>query len=852
MMRKRALLAAGAAVALASAAAAQNEPISGLQPRGTVQSTDLIPILPAGAPRMLYTTVGQLCSTGCGGGSGSVTSIVAGVGLTGGTITASGTIALANPSAVTLGGVESLAAAAHEWINQISTSGVPGATRPACGDLSDATFCNTSETNGVTLANLAQAAANTVLGNASGSTADVTAIAMPSCSGAAQALNWTSGTGPGCVTISGGGSGPTYSGYEIDYFYNPSELTKPTAGANSQTNLSGAGQGITDINGGVWSVTAQVLTGTTDTTNGTQFLRDWGLLPSASTPVGVNQAMVIDLDPADAANVFAVFRGGSGTSTGYFVGANNATGASKIMVYNSGSLVASATGSPSGFVSGHTLRVTAEVVGSSPTAISVAVVDRATGLTVSSTTLSDNTSGLQSGTVSSIAVGNNAGAATAQNGVIDQFVIYDPTVPIHPRYVAFIGDSITYGQQVSDAGTNGGTLVGDNPAAQAYAILGTLWGGVNLGNQAAQTFQLNGAIQQRLATLGNLRPVQWAVVMTSINDLGRGQTVAATEADILTMVANIHAAGFRVLLSTILPIGSGCTVYNAYGTTPAGINTNAATLNTWLRANWQTFADAFTDPANDSRLSAYSSTYWYSDELHLNNAGSAALGGIWAPDLSAAATPGLAIYNQGALTTSAARSLNFTGAGVTTTDNGLGGETVTIGGAPNALALISSVTTSGSQSTVSFTSIPGTYTDLILKVVGQASTSGGVRAVSVQFNGDTGNNYDWIYTGFTGTSTNVTTTSFNTNSVLVGAIPDTLLSGGQGQFTAEFDNYSGTTFKKSASGYTGVVAGTTAANAYGLTYGGDWHNTAAITSITVGLSSGNFVNGTIVALYGRN
>jgi hypothetical protein len=43
---------------------------------------------------------------------------------------------LPNPSASTLGGIESLAAVSHQWINQISTSGVPSATQPAFTDIS--------------------------------------------------------------------------------------------------------------------------------------------------------------------------------------------------------------------------------------------------------------------------------------------------------------------------------------------------------------------------------------------------------------------------------------------------------------------------------------------------------------------------------------------------------------------------------------------------------------------------------------------------------------------------------------------------------------------------------------------
>lgn len=57
-----------------------------------------------------------------------------------------------------------------------------------------------SATNGITLGNLAQAAANTVLANATGSTANVMAFAVPSCSTSASALNWTSGSGLTCNT----------------------------------------------------------------------------------------------------------------------------------------------------------------------------------------------------------------------------------------------------------------------------------------------------------------------------------------------------------------------------------------------------------------------------------------------------------------------------------------------------------------------------------------------------------------------------------------------------------------------------------------------------------------------------
>ena len=56
----------------------------------------------------------------------------------------------------------------------------------------------------VTLVDLATQTANTVLGNATGSTAPPTALTMPSCSTVSSGLTWTTSTGFGCNTALGG------------------------------------------------------------------------------------------------------------------------------------------------------------------------------------------------------------------------------------------------------------------------------------------------------------------------------------------------------------------------------------------------------------------------------------------------------------------------------------------------------------------------------------------------------------------------------------------------------------------------------------------------------------------------
>ena len=66
-------------------------------------------------------------------GSGALQATVAGVGV----VCTGGTLAIGAPGLTTLGGVEAVAAVAHEWIYAISTAGVPSLAQPATTDLSD-------------------------------------------------------------------------------------------------------------------------------------------------------------------------------------------------------------------------------------------------------------------------------------------------------------------------------------------------------------------------------------------------------------------------------------------------------------------------------------------------------------------------------------------------------------------------------------------------------------------------------------------------------------------------------------------------------------------------------------------
>jgi hypothetical protein len=151
---------------------------------------------------------------------------------------------------------------------------------------------------------------------------------------------------------------------------------------------------------------------------------------------------------------------------------------------------------------------------------------------------------------------------------------------------------------------------------------------------------------------------------------------------------------------------------------------------------------------------------------------------------------------------------------------------------------ISSTTLSSSQTNFTFSSIPGTYTDLIIIYSAKSSTSG--FDAYMRFNADAGANYSATYASGTGTTTSSGKQSNNTGILLdnYGAV-----------FTTEFNmtrinimNYANATTYKTALIRSDYASSGTDMNV------GLWRNTAAITSITIVGSS--FATGSTFTLYG--
>lgn len=158
--------------------------------------------------------------------------------------------------------------------------------------------------------------------------------------------------------------------------------------------------------------------------------------------------------------------------------------------------------------------------------------------------------------------------------------------------------------------------------------------------------------------------------------------------------------------------------------------------------------------------------------------------------------------------------------------------------AGNTYTPISTTTLSSSQTNLTFSSIPGTYTDLIIIYQGKSSTTG--FDAYMRFNSDSGSNYGTVYMSGTGTAAQTGLQSSNTGILLdnYGAV-----------FTTEFNitrinimNYANATTYKTA-----IIRSDYAGSGTDMNVG-VWRNASTITSITIVGSS--FATGSTFTLYG--
>ena len=150
-------------------------------------------------------------------------------------------------------------------------------------------------------------------------------------------------------------------------------------------------------------------------------------------------------------------------------------------------------------------------------------------------------------------------------------------------------------------------------------------------------------------------------------------------------------------------------------------------------------------------------------------------------------------------------------------------------------------TLSSVAATITFSSIPSTYTDLIL-VTQSAINTGGGQDSQIQFNSDTSTNYS--LTVIRGYGTGVASDKVSNSNLIYldysGGSSTTI----QDQYNINIMNYANTTTYKTI-----LTRYSSAANAAEANVG-LWRSTSAINRIDLSTSAGSFVIGSTFTLYG--
>jgi hypothetical protein len=157
---------------------------------------------------------------------------------------------------------------------------------------------------------------------------------------------------------------------------------------------------------------------------------------------------------------------------------------------------------------------------------------------------------------------------------------------------------------------------------------------------------------------------------------------------------------------------------------------------------------------------------------------------------------------------------------------------------PKTYEPIATTTLGSAATSYTFSSIPATYTDLVL--VADMSATGTTNFPGIRLNGDTASNYSRTYLNGDGTSV---TSSRNSESYMT--IFGNAIGASRANFIVHFMDYANTTTFKTALSRKNDTSGVSGATA------SLWRSTAAINSILIASqTSDTFSIGTTFTLYG--
>jgi hypothetical protein len=155
---------------------------------------------------------------------------------------------------------------------------------------------------------------------------------------------------------------------------------------------------------------------------------------------------------------------------------------------------------------------------------------------------------------------------------------------------------------------------------------------------------------------------------------------------------------------------------------------------------------------------------------------------------------------------------------------------------------IATTTLGSASATVTFSSIPATFTHLQLRISELASSPG--DNCSIRFNSDTASNYSWHYLLGNGATASASAGATQTNGILyTSTAASTIANVG----IADILDYANTNKYKTVRSLGGQDSNGSGNVALFST---NWRSTSAITSITLLRTGGNFNTNSSFALYG--
>jgi hypothetical protein len=157
---------------------------------------------------------------------------------------------------------------------------------------------------------------------------------------------------------------------------------------------------------------------------------------------------------------------------------------------------------------------------------------------------------------------------------------------------------------------------------------------------------------------------------------------------------------------------------------------------------------------------------------------------------------------------------------------------------------IETYTLPSNTNSYTFTSIPSTYTDLV--IITSNLTCTGAYTLTAQLNSDTGSNYSWTVLSGNGTSASSLRAASQTTGLCFGAYPIGMSATVPSVVVSTILNYSNTTTYKTSLSRFNTASVEVDANV------SLWRSTAAVNSVTLRSSNpaGSLKTGTVFTIYG--